>query len=171
MIVDEYAKALYDLIALDKLKEVDEELDIILQALDLNPDAKKLFTFPNISVVKKHEMIGEIAKDCDDTLKRFLYVLIDNNQFENINGIYEAYHNLVVNKDDICDVLVKSVKKLSQEQLSNVEKLLKLKLGDKKINIENIVDESLIGGIKCEYKGHIIDLSAKAKLDALKASL
>lgn len=171
MIVDEYAKALYDLTNKDRLKEVDEELDIILQALDLNPDAKKIFTYPNISVLNKHEMIGEIAKDCDDTLKRFLYVLIDNNEFKNIKDIYKAFHNLVVNIDNVCDVLVKSAKKLTKEQLSNVEKLLKLKLGDKKINIENIVDESLIGGIKCEYKGHVIDLSAKAKLESLKASL
>lgn len=171
MIADEYSKALFELVDKKDLKDVYNELSIICEALDLNPDAKKVLTYPNISLKNKKDIIKEVTKDCNSILTNFFYVLLDNDEFKLIDEIKESFKSLATNLDNICDVLVTSSKKLNDEQISTITNLLKQKVGNKKININNIVDETLIGGLICKYNGEIIDLSIKTKLDILKSSL
>ena len=171
MIAEEYAKALFGLSANDKLKDIDDDLHIICQALDENPDAIKVLTYPNISINNKKELINNITKNVDELLKRFLYVLVDNDRFGYLNEISEEFHKMVTYKSDIALVEVTSMKKLNEDQLEQLTNLLKKRLNVKNIKINNIVDEKIIGGIKCVHDGQIIDLSIKNKLETLKSSL
>ena len=116
-------------------------------------------------------LIINITKNVDELLKRFLYVLVDNDRFGYLNEISEEFHKMVTYKSDIALVEVTSMKKLNEDQLEQLTNLLKKRLNVKNIKINNIVDEKIIGGIKCVHDGQIIDLSIKNKLETLKSSL
>ena len=74
MIAEEYAKALFGLSANDKLKDIDDDLHIICQALDENPDAIKVLTYPNISINNKKEyFFGPVFLTKKDNLFREYY--------------------------------------------------------------------------------------------------
>ncbi len=169
MIEAEYSKALFEL-ASDNAKEILDELDVLIKAMDENPDVYQILEAPTISDTKKKDIIKNISKDMSDVLIRFLYVLIDNKRFNKIKGIREEYSLLVNSSIKVIDVLVTSKVALNKEQKNKLESLLASKLS-KKVNIINVVDESLIGGIKCEYEGKLIDLTVRGKLNQIKSLL
>ncbi len=171
MIALEYAKSLFELANQTSLKELDENLGTICIALDENPDAIKLFTYPNISKKNKKEILNNISFNSNDLLTRFLYVLIDNDRFDLIYEIKDEFHKLVSNDSKVLDVVITSAKLLNNEQLKQIEKLLSSRYEGKKININNIIDENIIGGIKTVVDGKQIDLTIRTKLNTLKSLL
>ncbi len=169
MIEAEYSKALFEL-ASDNRKEILDELDVLIKAMDENSDVYQVLDAPTISDIKKKDIIKNISKDMCDVLVRFLYVLIDNKRFNTIKGIRDQYSLLVNSSIKAVDVLTTSKVALNNEQKVKLENLLAEKLG-KKVNIINVVDENLIGGIKCEYEGKLIDLTVRGKLNQIKSLL
>ncbi len=171
MVGNEYAKALFELADINALTQLDDELNVLCLALDQNPDAIKVLTYPNISLSKKKDLVKTITANCNELLTRFLYVILDNDRFDQIKDIRNEFHKLVSNQSETVDVSVTSSTKLTEAQISKLSKTLSSKYEGRKININNIVDENLIGGIKVIANGECVDLSLKTKLSTLKASL
>ncbi|MGM9971837.1 MAG: ATP synthase F1 subunit delta [Anaeroplasmataceae bacterium] len=171
MIALEYAKSLFELASISTINQIDEELAIICQALEDNPDAMKIFTYPNISSKNKKEIVNKITVNCNELLIRFLYVLVDNDRFSNIQEIKDEFHKLVINQASVIEVVVTSAKELTEEQMKKIKSVLLDRFNGKEIKINNIVDANVIGGFKAVALGEQIDLTIKNKLDTLKASL
>lgn len=166
MVEHEYAKALFEL-ASDSKEEILEELNIFVKALDENQEIYQIFDAPNINNKDKKNIITKTTKGFNDTLIRFLYVLVDNQRINDIKTILDEYNVLLNNSVKTIDVNVTSKSELDNEQLKKLNDLLSHKL-ERKVNIINIVDNNLIGGIKCEYDGKLIDLSVRGKLNQIK---
>jgi len=171
MVGNEYAKALFELAEINALTQLDDELNVLCLALDQNPDAMKVLTYPNISLTKKKELIKNITVNCNELLVRFLYVVLDNNRFDEIKDIRNEFHKLVSNQSETVDVSVTSSTKLTDAQISKLSKTLSSRYEGRKININNIVDANLIGGVKVVANGECVDLSLSSKITSLKASL
>ncbi len=169
MVEAEYAKALFELASTNK-EEIKEELEVFVNALDSNKEIYQIFDAPNISNKDKKDIITKITKGFNDTLVRFLYVLVDNERMLNIKEITEEYKLLLNDSLKAIDVNVTSKEALDDIQKDKLNNLLSDKLG-RKVNIINIVDNNLIGGIKCEYDGKLIDLSVRGKLNQIKSLL
>lgn len=171
MIADEYAKALFELTTSENAERIDEELKVLCDAFAENPDVLKVLDAPNITSNDKKKMIESLSNDMDELLKRFLLVLVDNQRFDYIAKISEAFHDMVADKKRIIEVEVISRMALNETQEKSLKKALSPKLGGNEIVIKNIVDEGVIGGLKCIADGQCIDLSIKGKLSSLKESL
>lgn len=168
MIANEYAKALFELTTSENAERIDDELKALCDAFAENEDAIKVLSAPNISSENKKKIIESVSKDMDELLKRFLLVLNDNQRFEIINEISNEYHSLVSNQKKMVEVEITSQKALSNDQVKKLKKVLSSKFDGSEIIIKNIVDEALIGGLKCVAAGQLIDLSIRGKIDELK---
>lgn len=63
---------------------------------------------------------------------------------------------------------VTSPRKLSDELQTRIEELAKDAFGDvRHVSVDNELDESLLAGMKVDFPGKQIDLTAKAKLEKL----
>ena len=83
---------------------------------------------------------------------------------EQFDELYSRYSNSVV-------VKVESASPLTEIQLENLKEKLKNELELDKVEINNLVDESLIGGLKITYNNKVVDASIKARLNALKSKI
>ncbi len=171
MIALEYAKALFELSQPEEAERVYNELGLLCDAFEENPDAIKVLKAPNISTKEKKKFISNISNDMCDVLKRFLLVLIDNDRYEYILKIKDKYHELLSNKIEIVDIDVISHEKLDNDQIKKITAALKKKYAGKEIVINNIVDNNLLGGYKIIANGKCIDLSIKGKFSNLKKQL
>ena len=171
MVEAEYAKALFELASNDDAQGILEEMNLFIKAMDENPNAWVVFDAPNISDKNKKEIISNVASDFNDIFKRFLYVLIDNSRILSIKGIRDEYTLLVNNSIKAVDVNVISKNALTDAQKKKLEDLLTAKLDGRKVKINNIVDNNLLGGVKCEYDGKLIDLSIRGKIKHIKSLL
>lgn len=171
MVAKEYAKALH---------EIAEELnifDIIKNqykiTLDLLKDQQMMsfFTNPVIKSKEKKDLIKKSFSDFNENFVYFLYVLIDNNRFNYINDIYEKFIDIYLNKNDMISIKLFSAEKLKENDINRIIELLRPRFNNKKIVYENIVDSSLIGGIKVLANDTLINLNTKTSIDDLKNSL
>lgn len=171
MVANEYAKALYEL-AQENKKEVEfkKYFPYVLEILK-DEDVYKVLTSPFIETNKKKDLIKNAFNVLDEIFLNFLYVLIDNNRFSIIDEIEECYNKHLLDENDIVQVNIVSAQKLNKSQLEHFTKSLEKKYEGKKLEIENIINPDLIGGIQIEANGESIDLSLRNSLIKLKESL
>ena len=171
MVEKEYAKALYELAEeLNNVNVIEEELKAI-SSICSDEETMKFFNSPSVQIENKKKVVLKSFKDFNETLINFLFVLLDNRRFNLINNIYEEFSKIILNKNNIVSIKLVSAKKLDKNQIDKITLSIRLKFNNKKLIVENIVDESLIGGIKILANDTEIDLSTKNSILELKESL
>ena len=79
--------------------------------------------------------------------------------------------DIYLNKNDMISIKLFSAEKLKENDINRIIELLRPRFNNKKIVYENIVDSSLIGGIKVLANDTLINLNTKTSIDDLKNSL
>ncbi|MGD9964042.1 MAG: ATP synthase F1 subunit delta [Candidatus Izemoplasmatales bacterium] len=162
----QYARALFSL-ALEK-NEVDnvyQEMFAFLQSTDLK--TKEFFLHPKIAKKDKHEIIEKTLTN--NLLVNFLKVLIDNDRFILLDNIVYAYLDLINEMNEVVEVKITTNTSLSKNNIEKIKKNLETKLL-KKIKIIEELDETIIGGIRIEYLGNVIDETVNSSLENMKQS-
>ncbi|QLY40258.1 ATP synthase F1 subunit delta [Hujiaoplasma nucleasis] len=163
----QYALALFSLASEKKeIEIIYQELNQLIQGLD--DDSFKFFLNPKIENKEKHQVIEKVLNN--QLLINFFKALIDNNRFNFVEEILKAYKELLNESQNIGELIVFSNKALSQE---NKDKLIQkfTKVLNKKIIINEVIQPSIIGGIRIEYQGSVIDQTVDASLEQIKSSL
>jgi F-type H+-transporting ATPase subunit delta len=172
MIANEYAKAIFDLAQANSEEElVNDNFNLFVKLLNDNPDFLKVLTFPRITISDKKEALKNTLINFEPIFIDFLFVLLDNGRMNMIKEIAFEYEQLILADNGAVKVDVYSATKLTKEEILNVEETLKKAINQKRVIIYNIVDETLIGGIKAVYNGKSLDLSLNNQLNQLKKSI
>ncbi len=170
MIALEYANAIYDLaLEENKIDLYNEYFVTILETF--TDDFIKLLELPTLTKKEKKDIVRKVYKSIDKTFVDFLCVLVDNNRLLEFKAIGHQYRKLVRKNKNIVRIDVFSVKELSKKQLDTITSTLKTKFVDKELEVKNMVNPDLIGGIQIVYNGESIDMSLKSTLERLKESL
>lgn len=162
-----YAEAIYDL-ALEE-KKVSEIHKILQEADSLyreNRDFKQFLTHPLISTEDKHDLIEKIFGDEGTLEQNVLLYLIDKGRISEIKAIAEEYKALYYRDNNIIDVKATFAKEISPEQREKLIEKLKKSTG-KTINLDVLLDPSLIGGGVIRIGDKILDSSIKSQLENL----
>ena len=162
----QYARALFSL-ALEK-NEVDKIYQEMLSFLkSIDEKTKEFFLHPKISKKAKHEIVEKALNN--NLLVNFLKVLIDNDRFILLDNIVYAYLDLINEMNEVVEVKVTTKTSLSKNNIEKIKKNLETKLL-KKIKIIEELDETIIGGIRIEYLGNVIDETVNSSLENMKQS-
>ena len=171
MVSKEYSTALFNLcLENNNLEEISASFDVLCQAFKENPDYMKILTSPGISSSKKKESIKNVLENNDIVLLHFVNVLIDNDRVINIYEIQDEFSKLVLQHKNILKVTVYSVDYLSENKITELKGQLS-NYYNKNIMIDNIIDKTLIAGIKLAVEGKEVDLSIFNKINKLKKSI
>ena len=131
----------------------------------------KFFLAPNIKIEDKKSVVLKSFKGFNETLINFLFVLLDNRRFDLVQNINNEFTQIILNKNEILPIKLISAKKLDKNQIDKITLSIRLRFNNRKLKIDNIVDETLIGGIKILANDTEIDLSTKNSILELKESL
>lgn len=172
MVSSEYARAAFEL-ASEKniLNDFYDDFRYVKRGIWENKEIYKLFDSPKITTSEKKDVVKKITEGLNKYLVDFLYVLVDNNRFLDIIDIYYEFKKLFLKEKSVVSVEIISSKKLSSSNLTAISETLEKRYKGQKLRIKNVIDNSLLGGIKIVCDGESIDLSLQGKLDSLKASL
>jgi len=108
---------------------------------------------------------GAKEGETDLLFRNFYSILLRNNDLKLISKIIEKIEEIDKEKRGVVEVKIASTKKLEQETIEKLRKLIK------NAEIEEEIDPSLIGGLKIQIGDLLIDGSIKAKLNKLRQSL
>lgn len=122
------------------------------------------------------QTLFEVTKDssADDMLKildKFLKILVDNNQFSQIEKILSNFNEIWNRENNILEAEIITARELSEIDLLNINKFVKRKAGKSEVAVKMIIDESLKGGFVVRLRDEIFDSSLRNRIASLKQAL
>ena len=157
-----YAQAIYDH---SEGWEVDlEQLELALKTHEV----QMLIDSPKLAYKEKTEVFlslfeGQIEIKTSNLVK----VLGESKRISLIPHVSKEYRKLLSGTKSSSEVLITSAFELSAEQLENVLAALKGRDGDS-LTVEQVIDDSLIGGFSIKCGDEVTDYSIKGKLEKLR---
>ncbi len=169
LIANRYAAALFD-IALEK-DSIDKYLDdaaLIRSSIENDPEFQAVLKHPRISGDEKLSVLVNAFKGkvSDDLLGLFAVAFRKNREAQ-LFDILTAFIDKVRAHKGIVTATVVSAIPLSEAQLDSIRLKLAQSM-NKQVDIEHSVDKSLIGGIRINVCGQLIDNTVRRHLDVLK---
>ena len=152
----------------NSLEQVSYELNEVAKVINENSDFVTLMNNPNI---EKINLIDASFSGVNKYVVNVVKILAGNLQISLINFVLEQFTELFNRYSNSVVVKVESASPLTELQLENLKEKLKNELQLEKVELNNFVDESLLGGFKLTYNNKVVDASIKAKLSAIKAKI
>ncbi len=165
----EYAEALFELACeVDKKREYSDALELVSNAFCENEDFFRFLTSPNIPTAERiaalEAAFGEyLPKD----VLSFLELMCEKGRLQVFFEAKTAYSELFAEAEKIMKVKVRSAVELSEDQKKRLSEKLE-KREKATVNIEYVVEESLLGGVVIEMDDKVIDGSLQNRLQQVK---
>ncbi len=110
-------------------------------------------------------------KEIADVVSNFVAILSKNRQVKLFPKISKKFEEIWNKENGIAKVEIVSMEKLNEKILKSIEKFIEKKYPVKKVILNNIVDEKIMGGIIIKVGDEILDGSVLRQLRNLKTSL
>jgi len=167
-----YAQALFDA-AVDN-KNVDgmfDEFSSVIDILKSEEGLMNLMQTPSINTSEKKEILGRVfGESFNQYLRNFLNILLDKNRFEYIMEIHDAFRQLVLPYRNTVEATVLTVVPLDEALRVALEKKLALRF-NKKVILDNQIDETILGGAVVYVGDQVIDGSIRKQLTQMKTQM
>ena len=121
-------------------------------------------TLLDLTENKSEQEVPAIVQKFADQLKK-------DGQLKNAGKIMEKFSELYNAKHGIVEAEVVSKSEMGENELRKIEEFIVKKYGGNKVEIRNIVDEKIKGGIVIKVGDEVIDGSVSAQLKKLKREL
>jgi len=172
-VAQRYARALAD-VALQRKKaeEIRNELAVFAALIRESADLRNLLASPAVSREKKHSVVEALARrvGVSQTLRNFLFVLVDNRRAGMLAEIREAFEAQLLERMGITHAQVTTAKELTAAEKADLAKALE-QLTGKRVEAEYKQDSGLIGGAVVRIGSTVYDGSVRQQLNRLRASL
>lgn len=167
-----YSEALFDIaVEMDLIDGIQKEYDHFVQCLKDEPDFFELLKTPQISDDDKKKILEETFQNhFSEPFMNFLKIIVDKKRTGELLDIAGRYnHRVDVHRKRI-KAIVESVVPLTDQQMKGlVEKLEKL--SGQTVELNNVINKDLVGGIVVSMGDRMIDGSVKYKLESILESL
>mgnify|MGYP004459463967 FL=1 len=167
-----YAAALFSL-AKDEKKVATyrKEIKEVEKILTGDPMFLECFSSYKVSHEDIYHLLDEAFKGLESpSLLPFLKLLVSKHLISSISEISEAFYGMCNEYLGIKEGLIYSTSRLTEEEISRLEKTLEDKLSCK-VSLKNKIDHNLIGGVRIVLDGKIYDGSVENKIETLRKKL
>ncbi len=167
-----YGQAIFELAAeKDMLEEVAEDLKSLRETINEVRDFKNLLYHPRIEDQKKKDVFLQLTADeISDLTQDFCQLLIDKRRIRFLYHIVRDFEKRLNEAEKILEVEVISAIDLPEDLQERIKTRLE-EVTEYRVELENSVDEDLIGGFQIKVGDKIIDGSIKGELDKLQKKL
>ena len=171
-IADQYAKAIFELAGeQDNVNEVLEDLRAIKTVLNENKSFVTVASSADVAVSSRDDLLKTLTNDSTDSVKNLVKLLQANNRLDVLLLVVDEFINHYNEANGIVDVKATTAVLLDDGRLNKLASVFASKTGAKQVNIENVVDESILGGVILQSQSTLIDGSLQTKIAKMKAQL
>ncbi len=162
-----YAQALLQLSG-SNINLVKEEFGDFTNLYNSDKDFRDFLNNPAIKTDKKQALIrnvftGRLSKN----MLNMVLLLISKQRTAEIPGIFNQFVQMLNETANVLDMKIIMALPLDEVQLENIREKFKKKYNAVAVNSTEIVDESLIGGIKVIIGDKVYDGSVKGRIESL----
>ena len=170
-VASRYGLALYSL-ALEENKIDSWQTDVkTLKGIFLeNPDFIMILGSSFISLEERIEILEKTLKGVDKNIVALIDVVMENNRTDLLIDVFDSFNSYCNQYRGVSEGLIYSTLKLDQTVIDQIEKKIS-KIEGSKVELKNVIDPSLIGGVKVVIKDRIYDGSIKHNIEMMKKDL
>lgn len=163
-----YAKAVIELSKEnDKLDAIYEDMDVVYTTIAHNNELKAMLRSPVIKLSTKLAVVADVFKQTDALVQELFKILTDNNRIDILMLVADEYMDVYKDIKHIQEAKVITAVPLTAEVEAKVNDKIKDVTGYF-ATIDNLIDESILGGFIFKVKDLQYNASARGNLNALK---
>ncbi len=164
----EYASALFSLACeKDLTNEVKLDIDEIRLIIKENPEYLDILSSPALTLSERLTLIDKAFGDKNEYVVSFLKLLCENRSIATLNECIDEFFLLITELENRTVAKIYYAFELTDVQKEKLLKKLK-SITNKEIDPIYIKDAGLIGGIKIELDGKVLDGSLSSRLNNIK---
>lgn len=166
-----YAEALYSIsLEKDNYLDLQKETKTLKEILKDNEDFISLLCSSFLELKEKEDIIDKVLVGFDEDIKSLLKVMCKNRRASIIEEVLNEFNSLVNEKRGILEGLVYTIYPLKEKEISDIEKKIS-EIEKVPCELKNIIDHTIIGGVKVAINGHVYDGSIANKIEQMRLSL
>jgi F-type H+-transporting ATPase subunit delta len=165
-----YAEAAFEIgLAERTLERWDRDLERLTEALR-DPDLRALVEHPAVAYADKQRVVRRVVGDVSAEAMNLVLLMIRRGRPGAIGPMREHFATLLRRHRGVALAEIRTALPLEEFQRTAVMERLHELTGDT-IEINEVVDESLIGGITVRIGDQLYDASVRSRLERLRARL
>lgn len=166
-----YAESLFEVSRNSGIQEeVFADLKTIKTVIEQEPAFKHFAEDPKISKEKRVDFVKSTFASAEKPLFNLLQILAERKQLELLPAIASSFEDFYNEYNEQQYMKVESVYALSNEEIDAIGKAFIKRTGYKRLLIENVINEKLIGGIRATIGTTVYDGSVQNDLQQLEKS-
>lgn len=166
-----YAEALYSLsLDNDNYLDLQNEMKTLKQVIVENNEFVSLLCSSFLSLEEKEEIIDKVLNGFNEDIRSLLKVICKNRRAAIIPNVIEEFNSLVNHKRGILEGLVYTIYPLKEKELKDIENKIS-EIEKVPCELKNIIDATIIGGVKVAINGHVYDGSIANKIEQMRLTL
>lgn len=170
-IASRYALALYSLAnETNNVLSWQNEVKEIMRALNENADFIMVLGSSFLSKEERKTILRDTLQGVTKEIVAMLELILDNHRTSQIPEILEAFNSLCNQHQGILEGLLYSHIHLKESQIIEIENKIS-EVEHNKVHLKNIIDPTLIGGVKIVINDKIYDGSIKHHLEEMRKDL
>ena len=170
-VAKEYGEALYELAKMEELEDrLLEETRTAAAVFKETPAYLSLLSSPDLSKAERTIAVAHAFAGAHRYLINFLSLMVERGYSRDLPDCFAEYLRLYREDHGIAVAKIVSARPLTDGEKTKLIAALERRY-DVKVEPEYKVDPSLIGGMKVEISGNLLDGSVRRRLDGVKADL
>ncbi len=166
-----YAEALHEAaVAHGQVTDVSTQLHDLREAVRDVPELSRLLEDPDVDTASKKRAIGAMMEGGNPLLSNFVQVLLDRGRADDIEEIGKAFDRRVAEAEGRLRAVVRTAIPLPDDLRADVKSRIEKHTGGP-IDVDFVVDESIVGGVVIETETARVDASVRERLENLRRSM
>ena len=166
-----YSKAIFQIAEeSNSLSNIKGDMDSIISAHESSEDFKKLINNTLINYSDKKEILSIVISKMNEKTNNLIDLLIANKRLSILYDIAHGFNDIYNQENNIARATVVTATPISDKIKNQVLKKIQT-LSNKYVEIENIIDETIIGGFILRYENREYNASLSQRLNKLKTKL
>ena len=172
VVAKRYAQALFELAQKNgQTGSVHEDLLELKKVFEDNKELEQMLSNPRLTIAKKKDLLTILFKEANPLIQNILFVLLDKKRINETVNVIDEFNVLANDAAGVAEAKVFSTRLLTADETTAISSAFAEKVGKLSLRIENVIDPSLIGGIRLQIGNRIYDSSLSGKLERLKKDL
>lgn len=164
-----YAEALFQ-IANEKniLNKLNEELNVVKEVVEHDKQLNTFLKHPGINNEEKKQFIDKVFQGLSIEIVNTFKLLVERRRTEVISSMVDHFNQMFNDARGIAVATVHSVRPLSKVELKALEESFSKRLNKTAVEFEQVIDPSVLGGLKIIVGNRVYDGSAAGKLKRIE---
>lgn len=172
VVAKRYADALFQLgNEQGKIEQLVEEFHVLKEVFETNSKLLTFLTHPRVNNAEKKQFIDEVFHDFSSDVVHTLKILAERHRIEIVPDIIDHFIHSVNDAKGIAEATVYSVRELTGAEKQELENTFAKRFNKQAIKLDNIVDPSIVGGIKLRIGNTIYDGTISGKLKRIERNI